>query len=109
MSPDIVVPNYGAPARVTVGADGLPDFVTATKGSPFRYVAPRGFKLVVRHNGTVLKHIVEADRTKGWAVGLHYTEDNRGRATFHPADENGVAQHRFYEGRITFRLERVAR
>lgn len=100
----VLTPDFRAPAQVRVGADGIPDFVAATRGSPYFYAAPPGYRLVVTHNRTPLRFVVEADRRRGWAVGFHYTVDGD-TTTVHRYDENGVAQHRFYEGEIAFRLE----
>jgi hypothetical protein len=106
--PDIHAPIFRAPRVVSKGPDGIPDYIVATRGSPYHYAPPPGFKLIIYHHDVRLSHIVEANRKEGWAVGLHYTEDSAGRVTFHPADETGVKQHRFYKGNITFRLERIA-
>ena len=106
-TPRIIVSKYGAPNRVTYGADRIPDYVEATKGSPFQYMPPPGRRLAIFHNGVRLKHIVIADRVRGFAIGRHYKEDETKKAftvTFLPYDENGVHQERFYEGQITFKL-----
>lgn len=103
----VIVSKYGAPNRITRGADGIPDYVEATHGSPFQYMPPPGRRLAVFHNGVRLKHIVIADRVRGFAIGRHYREDETKKAftvTFLPYDENGVHQERFYEGQITFKL-----
>lgn len=104
-TPRVFVPKFGAPQRVTRGADGIPDYVDATKDSPFRYLPPPGFRLAIYHNGVRLKHIVIADRVRGFAIGRHYRENSKAwTVDFLPYDENGISQERFYEGNITFRL-----
>jgi hypothetical protein len=102
--PRILVPRFGAPAAVrTIGPDGIPDYVEATKGSPHQYIAPPGRRLAIFHNGIRLKHIVIADRKRGFAIGRHYKEEGWS-VTFLPYDDNGVSQERVYEGDITFKL-----
>ena len=106
-TPRVVVSKYGAPNRVTYGADRIPDYVEATHGSPFQYMPPPGYRLAIFHNGVRLKHIVIADRLRGFAIGRHYKEGETAKqftVKFLPYDENGVHQERFYEGRITFKL-----
>jgi len=103
-APLVLVPRFGAPARITVGADGIPDYVEATKGSPYQYIAPPGMRLAIFHNGVRIKQVVVADRIRGFALGLHYRENKDWTLTHELYDANGVAQHRFYEGDITFRL-----
>lgn len=90
---------------VSYGPDRTPNYVEATHGSPFQYMPPPGYRLAIYHNGVRLKHIVIADRLRGFAIGRHYTEDDeKWTVTFHPWDENGISQERFYEGQITFKL-----
>lgn len=100
----VLVRKYGPPAQITVGADGIPDYVTATKGSPHFYLAPAGYRLAICHNGVRIKHIVEADRKRGWALGLHYRENKDWTVTHELYDKDGIPQHRFYQGEITFHL-----
>ena len=99
----VFVPRFRPPAGVTVGDDGIPDYVTATAGDPRRYLPPPGFDFYVYHNGTRLKHIIEANRREGWAVGRHYVEEG-GKTIFNDTDANGIGQQRLYQGVITFRL-----
>jgi hypothetical protein len=103
--PRVLVSKYGAPGHITRGADGIPDYVDASKGSPYQYMPPPGFRLAIFHNGVRLRHVVIADRKRGFAIGRHYKEDDKEwTVTFLPYDENGVHQERFYEGNITFKL-----
>jgi hypothetical protein len=64
-----------------------------------------GKRLTVYQNGERLYHVVEANRREGWAIGLHYETDERGKMTIIPRDDYGISQHRSYQGVITFRLE----
>ena len=104
-APRVHVSRFGAPPAVTRGADGIPDYVEATKGSPYQYIAPPGMRLAIYHNGVRLRHIVIADRVRGFAIGRHYRENDKAwTVDFLPYDENGITQERFYEGTITFKL-----
>ena len=102
----VFVPRFRPPAGVTVGDDGIPDYVTADRSDPRCYLPPPGFNFYVYHNGTRLQHIIEANRREGWAVGKHYFTRDDGTTVLNPYDANGIAQHRVYQGDITFRLVR---
>jgi len=52
--------------------------------------------------------LVEADRSRGWAIGFHYTERPDGVVVVHRRDQDGIEQHRLYQGAIEFRLEPLA-
>jgi hypothetical protein len=100
----VLIQKYGPPSRITIGEDGIPDYVTATTGSRYQYIPEPGYRLAICHNGVRIKHIVEADRKRGWALGLHYRENADWTVTHELRDKDGVAQHRFYQGEITFHL-----
>jgi hypothetical protein len=103
-APTLHLAQFGPPSHVGIGEDGIPDFIVATRGSPYFYAAPQGYRLIVTHNGTPVHLIVEADRRRGWAIGFHYTE-YPDRLVAHKTDDNGIEQHRLYRGTIRFQLE----
>jgi signal peptidase I len=105
----ILTPRFTPPRKVTRSPiDGLPDYVVATRGDVNYFTPPQGKKLVISQNGERLWFIVEADRRRGFAIGLHYETidgvDGRVGRRVISHDEAGTPQHRLYQGRITFRL-----
>lgn len=104
----ILTPRFTPPRRIGVGEDGLPDYMVATRGDPNHYTPPYGKKLAVFLGEERLWFIVEADRTRGFAIGLHYESvdgvDGRVGRRVISHDDDGIAQHRLYQGRIIFRL-----
>lgn len=104
----ILTPRFSVPRRIGVGSDGIPDYIVATRGHPNAFHPPYGKRLEVYHNGEKLWFVVEADRKRGFAIGLHYeiVDGVDGRVGYRVIshDENGIACHRSYEGTITFKL-----
>src|SRR3954471_23988525 len=97
IQPRVLVPRFSAPPRVTIGADGIPDYIEAAKGSPYQYIAPEGFRLAIYHYGVRIKQVVVADRKRGFAIALHYHENSDWTITHDLYDENGQSQHRLYK------------
>lgn len=85
----------------TVGLDGIPDYVTALKGDPRRWVPEPGYRLEVRCNGTLLRYVIEADRAKGWVLTKKMIDHGDGEFTAIPGKEMCV------QGVVTFTLVRA--
>ena len=89
------------PSR-SVGGDGIPDYVTAVRGSP-RYWRPRsGYRLDVTCNTVPLRYVIEADRAKGWVLCKKMFENADGSFT------EITGKQIFYQGVVEYRVTKVS-
>ena len=98
----MIVTTYTRPAITALGADGLPDYLSADRSDPDRWTPPQGYRLRVWCNGRELFHVVEADRSRGWVRTLPYDETPDG-----PRLQAKDSVTRLYHGLVTYRLERI--
>lgn len=105
--PEIQIAKFQRPKHITLGEDGLPDFITGERGSPLKWRNPSGWRVDIYHEGLEIRDVIEADRKRGWARCLHGMEDGEGNYSV-ARDTDGSQLFRFYQGRIEFRLVRRA-
>lgn len=96
------VTTYNRPAITGIGADGLPNYLSADKADPDRWKPPQGFRLRVWCNGREMHFVVEADRERGWVRTLPYVERN---GVPFQVDKPGVS--RLHHGTVEYRLARI--
>lgn len=98
----VLIPTYNRPVTPTIGIDGIPDYLSTDKADPAKWKPSAGHRLRIWCNGRELYHVVEVDRTRGWARTLPYDETPAGPKLQH---KDGVT--RLYHGVVTLRVERI--
>lgn len=100
---DIYVRKFRPPPRVSIGDDGIPNYVVAQRGEAHYWPPPEGMQLLVWCDNTPIAGVVEADRKRGWVRGAHYIDLADGSKQL-VRDDDGTRLYRMYYGKVRFLL-----